>query len=206
MTMRRNLIIVLIFLIFSNCIWSTDVGNEGFNIYLEKKSPDYFRFVDTSESVESPKEITTEGITFSLPDESLVATATVSVKYNIRSGSTLTLHRSADRQWGSTSGYMLVGEDNINSGLNYDMSYASKGNGTVTLKIPEDLSPSERNSLIDLSAYDVEIYSASPSSHNSSEGIIEFTFTMNPPQWDDGETSYLSDVYTGYLTLSLTAQ
>lgn len=201
MTMKRNLIIVLMFLVSSNCIWSGEVGNRGFNIYLEKHSPDYFRFVDTSDST---KEITTEGITFLLPDENLEATATVSVKYDIRSGSTLTLHRSSDRQWGAKSGYMLAGEKNKGSGLNYDMSYVSKGDGPVELVIPNNLSPTERNSLIDLTAYDVEIYSAS--NGNSSEGIIDFTFTMKPPQWDTGETSYLSDVYTGYLTLSLTAQ
>ena len=200
MTMKRNLIIALMSLIFTNCIWSADVGNKGFNIYLEKNSPDYFRFVDTLDSL---KEITTEGITFLLPDENLEATATVSVKYDIHSGSTLKLHRSSNRQWGAKSGYMLVGEKNKGSGLNYDMSYVSKGDGPVTLDIPENLSPTERNSLIDLTAYDVEIYSAS--SGNSAEGTIDFTFTMNPPEWDDGGTSYLSDVYTGYLTLSLTA-
>lgn len=201
MAFKRNLVVtIIIFLCISTNIWCVETNN--FDIYLKKVSPDYFRFVSISENV--IREIGTEGITFSIPDSNLESTATVSVEYNIRSGSTLTLHRSSDRQWGSTSGYMLVGEDNINSGLNYDMSYASKGKGTVTLKIPEDLSPTERNSLIDLSAYDVEIYSAS--SRNSSEGIIDFTFTMKPPQWDDGETSYLSDVYTGYLTLSLTAQ
>ena len=173
-----------------------------FKIVLDKVTPDYFRFGDNKD-----KEIGTEGLIFSIFDSNLQSTASVSVVYDIRSSSILTLHRTAERtREDMESGYMMKGADNENSGLNYDLSYTAESSidgESIVLAIPNNLDVSDRNKPLDLNEYDVVIYS--PSNGNSSAGRVDFTFTMNPPAFD-GIPSYMDDVYTGYLTLSLTAQ
>lgn len=191
--------LILYFAVASLCCDTLD--SNSFDIVLNKKTPDYFRFVDSQD-----KEIGTEGLTFSIPDPSnLQSTASVSVVYDIRSGSTLTLHRTTERTIENVAtGYMMNGADNENAGLNYDLAYKATDieGKSMTLNIPDSLEPNERNKQINLQAYEVVIYS--PTNGNSSAGRVDFTFIMNPPQWDDGGISYMDDVYTGYLTLKLT--
>ena len=198
----KKIKLVSFFLILCFSVSSLHCVESEFNIVLNKVTPDHFRFVDSQD-----KEIGTEGLTFSIPDSSLQSTASVSVVYDIRSESTLTLHRTTERTIENmATGYMMKGTNNEDSGLNYDLAYTAESDiegKTITLGIPESLAPSKRNEPINLHEYDVVIYS--PTNGNSSAGRVDFTFTMKPPVFD-GTPSYMDDVYTGYLTLSLTAQ
>lgn len=206
-SLKKKIIMFISFSLMSLLLGAaSEKGRSTFDLVLNKVTPDYFRFVNNNST--STTEIGTEGITFSIPDfEKKTATVTVSVEYDIRSNSILTLHRSSGREWGSTSGYMLAGEKNVDSGLNYDLQWKGKSSveGQETISGNSIISvPSDRRNQVDLTQYDIIIYE--PDGVMSHAGIVDFTLTMNPPEWDDGGTSYLSDVYTGYLTLSLTAQ
>ena len=198
-SLKKKIIMFISFSLMSLLLGAAnEKGSSTFNLVLNKVTPDYFRFVNNNST--STTEIGTEGITFSIPDpvKNNTATVIVSVEYDIRSNSILTLHRSSEREWGSTSGYMLAGEKNVDSGLNYDLQWDGKSSveGQETI--------SGRRNQVDLTQYDIIIYE--PDGGMSHAGIVDFTLTMNPPEWDDGGTSYLSDVYTGYLTMSLTAK
>ena len=208
-SLKKTIIMFISFSLMSLLIGAADdvKGSSAFDLVLNKVTPDYFRFVNNNGT--STTEIGTEGITFSIPDPAKNNTATVivSVEYDIRSNSILTLHRSSGREWGSTSGYMLAGEKNVDSGLNYDLQWEGKSSveGQATISGNLIISDhSDRRNPINLTQYDIIIYE--PGGTMSHAGIVDFILTMNPPEWDDGGMSYLSDVYTGYLTLSLTAQ
>lgn len=207
-SLKKKIIMFISFSLMSLLLGAAnEKGSSTFDLVLNKVTPDYFRFVNNNST--STTEIGTEGITFSIPDPAKNNTATVivSVEYDIRSNSILTLHRSSGREWGSTNGYMLVGEKNVDSGLNYDLQWNGKSSveGQETISGTSIISvPSDRRNQVDLTQYDIIIYE--PGGTMSHAGIVDFILTMNPPEWDDGGTSYLSDVYTGYLTMSLTAK
>ena len=202
MNLLRKMILIFM-LISSGILWSAANESTSFNLMLNKITPDYFRFVYNNG--DSTSEIGTEGISFTIPDpvKNYSATATFAVEYDIRSNSILTLHVSSDRKWASSeTGYMLVGEENNGSGLNYDLAWSGKS--YINDKTSHIITDGEdRRKPINLKEYDVTIYS--PSGNYSSSGIVDFILTMNPPVWDDGSSSYMSDIYTGYLTLSLKA-
>lgn len=206
-SLKKKIIMFISFSLMSLLLGAAnEKGSSTFDLVLNKVTPDYFRFVNNNST--STTEIGTEGITFSIPDpvKNNTATVIVSVEYDIRSNSILTLHRSSEREWGSTSGYMLAGEKNVDSGLNYDLQWNGKSSveGLETISGSSIVPDSDRQKQIDLTKYDIVIYNQIEG--KSHAGIVDFILTMNPPVWDDGSESYLSDVYTGYLTLSLTAQ
>lgn len=198
----RKLCDTILFLFcFSLCLCATDtaVADTSFTLSLNNTQPDYFKFID-----ENGKEIDSDGITFSFPDLStLVSTANVRIKYNIYSGATLTLHSSSERDWAdSESGYMLVGEENEEFGLNYSISVTAVSED-IKLNLPE-LPEENINTTINLRNYDVVIYSTS--NRNPKSGVIDLSLIINPPKNEDGDPYYMDDIYSGFLTMSLTSQ
>ena len=197
----RKLCDTILFLFcFSLCLCATDVADTSFTLSLNNTQPDYFKFID-----ENGKEIDSDGITFSFPDLStLVSTANVRIKYNIYSGATLTLHSSSGREWAdSESGYMLVGEENEEFGLNYSISVTAASEGIMLLNLPE-LPEENINTTINLRNYDIVIYSTS--NGNPKSGVIDLSLIINPPKNEDGDPYYMDDIYSGFLTMSLTSQ
>ena len=195
-------ILITIYTVFSICCFAhcNPVGSQTFDIILNNTRPDYFRFIDT----ETKKEIGSEGIIFTIPDAELKSSAQVSVKYDIPSGSTLTLHRTATRDWSNDgTGYMLIGEANDNSGLNYNIVVTGTTTG-VSLDSLYLTDESQINTPIQLNNYDLVIFSKN--NGNAASGTVDFKLELNPPKYEDNDPYYMKDVYYGFLTMSLVAE
>ena len=98
---------------------------------------------------------------------------------------------------------MLVGEENKTFGLNYSISVTAASEGIRLLNLPE-LPEEDINTTINLRNYDIVIYSTS--NGNPKSGVIDLSLIINPPKNEDGDPYYMDDIYSGFLTMSLTSQ